>query len=97
MANESDLKERLFTVVGAVLRDPEWADSMIRDVDIVDAILEEIEAAGYVLVPTDRMERLRRAARHWFEWHKDFGDSDEKAVASAGLKPGDLDWTEGGG
>jgi hypothetical protein len=48
------LKERLFTVVGAVLRDPEWADSMIRDVDIVEAVLGEIEAAGYRLVPRER-------------------------------------------
>jgi hypothetical protein len=87
MANESELKERLFTVVGAVLRDPEWADSMIRDVDIVDAILEEIEAAGYVLVPTDRLERLRFAAGR---------DDAVNPLWRSLLKPGDLDRAEGG-
>jgi hypothetical protein len=59
--------------------------------DVVDAILAEIAAAGYELVPADRLERLRRIA----EWT-------EKTPAIAAdvcrpmAMPGDLDRLGGG-
>jgi hypothetical protein len=72
-----------------------------------DAILEAIKAAGYVLVPTDRMERLVNIAYcanvHWEDGEKDkecphpdeWGESPPAGlllgIALSFLEPGDLD------
>jgi len=66
----SELKEQLFTAVGRVISDPEWMDSMIPDVDVVEAILDALAAAGYtiagpgqVIVDRERWERVLYTAR----------------------------------
>jgi hypothetical protein len=45
----SELKEQLFTAASQVIHDPEFLDSMIPDVDLVNAILDALTAAGYTI------------------------------------------------
>lgn len=65
----SELKEQLFTAASRVIHDPDFLDSVIPDVEVVDAILAAIAKAGYVVVKADRWERVQIAASHWqWEW-----------------------------
>jgi uncharacterized protein YbjT (DUF2867 family) len=90
----SELKEQLFTAVSRVISDPEWMDSMIPDVDVVEAILAALANAGYtiagpgqVVVDRGRVERLMRGYR----WTASEYIGDVVDRIRAGLQPGDLD------
>jgi hypothetical protein len=83
MANE-ELRDRLVMTA----REYSWSHGELTDEEeFVGAILVEIRAAGYVLVPTDRLERLRFAAGR---------DDAVNPLWRSLLKPGDLDRAEGG-
>jgi hypothetical protein len=82
-----ELRERLAALVFTDV--PDDADTPEEAFEIVDAILAEIEAAGYELVPTDRMERLVEAMKATNEDDRSCGYMD--AFELGRLMPGDLD------
>jgi hypothetical protein len=45
----SKLKEQLFTAASQMIHDPEFLDSMIPDVEVVNAVLAAIADAGYTI------------------------------------------------
>jgi hypothetical protein len=75
MSVPEELRERLVLECGRAGYGKAWSEHLADDV------LEIIAAAGFELVPTDRMDRLRTAA-----W-----SCKAIAVTDCGLQPGDLE------
>jgi hypothetical protein len=67
----------------------------VPDSELVDAVFSEIAAAGFELVPVERMDRLVKLARMYGDMRVVGPLGDVGSVADLLLQPGDLDRPEG--